>query len=60
MDILKNITGNINYDPLKFNVKRKTNTQEYQDAWNKVVKQLDSKKFDDETLQQIKNAIEAM
>jgi hypothetical protein len=60
MDILKNITGNINYDPLKFNVKRKTNTQEYKNAWNEIIKQLDSKKFDDETLQQLRNAIEAM
>jgi hypothetical protein len=59
-DILKNITGNINYDPSKFSVKRKTNTQEYKDAWNKVVKQLDSKKFDDETLQKLRDAIEAM
>ncbi len=60
IDILKNLTGNINYDPLKFNIKRKTNTKEYKDAWNEVVKQLDSKKFDDETLQQIRDAIEAM
>jgi hypothetical protein len=60
IDILKNLAGNINYDPLKFNVKRKTNTQEYKDAWNEVVKQLDSKKFDDETLQQLRDAIEAM
>ena len=60
MDILKNLAGNINFDPLKFNVKRKTNTQEYKDAWNEVIKQLDSKKFDDETLQQLRDAIEAM
>ncbi len=60
IDILKNLAGNINYNPLKFNVKRKTNTQEYKDAWNEVVKQLDSKKFDDETLQQLRNAIETM
>ncbi len=60
IDILKNITGNINYDPLKFNVKRKANSQEYKDAWNAVIKQLDSKKFDDETLQQLSAAIEAM
>lgn len=59
-DILKNLAGHINYDPLKFNVKRKTNTQDYKNAWNEVIKQLDSKKFDDETLQQIRNAIEAM
>ena len=60
IDILKNLAGNINYDPLKFKVKRKVNTQEYKDAWNEVIKQLDSKKFDDETLQQLRNAIEAM
>ena len=59
-DVLKNLGGNINFDPLKFNVKRKNNTQEYKDAWNEIVKQLDSKKFDDETLQQLRNAIEAM
>jgi hypothetical protein len=59
-DILKNIIGNINYDPLKFNVKRKNNSQEYKDAWNEVIKQLDSKKFDDETLQQLRNAIETV
>lgn len=59
-DVLKNLAGHINYDPLKFNVKRKTNTQEYKNAWNEIIKQLDSKKFDDETLQQIRNAVEAM
>ena len=59
-DVLKNMAGNINYDPLKFKVKRKINTQEYKDAWNKVVKELDSKKFDDETLKQLRDAIEAM
>lgn len=59
-DVIKNLAGNINYNPLKFNVKRKTNTQEYKDAWNSVIGKLDSSKFDDETLQQIRNAIEAM
>lgn len=59
-DVLKNLAGNINYDPLKFKVKRKTNTQEYKDAWNEVVKKLDSSKFDDETLKQLRDAIEAM
>lgn len=59
-DVLKNLAGNINYDPLKFKVKRKTNTQDYKDAWNEVVKKLDSSKFDDETLQQLRDAIEAM
>ena len=59
-DILKNLAGNINYDPLKFSVKRKTNTQEYKDAWNATIGKLDSSKYDDETLQQILNAIEAM
>ena len=56
-DILKNISGNINYNPQKFKIKRKTNSQEYKDAWNKIVKQLDSSKFDDETLKQIRDAI---
>ena len=59
-NILKNLAGNINYNPLKFNVKRKTNTQEYKDAWNNVIGKLDSSKFDDETLQQLRDAIEAM
>lgn len=56
-DILKNISGNINYNPQKFKIKRKTNSQEYKDAWNKTVKQLDSSKFDDATLKQIRDAI---
>ena len=56
-EILKNLAGNINYNPLKFNVKRKKNSQEYKDAWNAVMKQLDSSKFDDETLAQIQAAI---
>ena len=59
-DIIKNLAGNINYDPLKFKVKRKTNPQEYKDAWNKVVGTLDSKKFDDEILKQLHDAIESM
>lgn len=56
-NILKNLGGNINYDPLKFSVKRKTNSQEYKDAWNKVVSKLDKKQFDDETLNQVLAAI---
>ena len=54
---LKNLGGSINYDPLKFNIKRKTNTKEYKDAWNTVVKALDKKQFDDETLKQLRDAI---
>ena len=56
-DVLKNLGGNINYDPLKFNIKKKTNSQEYKDAWNKVVKTLDKKQFDDETLGQVLAAL---
>lgn len=56
-DILKNLAGNINYNPMKFNVKRKTNSQEYKDAWNKIIKTLDSQQFDDDTLGQIRDAI---
>jgi hypothetical protein len=56
-DVLKNLGGNINYDPTKFNIKKKTNSKEYQDAWNKVVKTLDKSKFDDETLGQVLDAI---
>jgi hypothetical protein len=56
-EVLKNIGGNINYDPLKFNIKRKTNSQEYKDAWNKVVTTLDKKQFDDETLSKVLDAI---
>ena len=59
-DVLKNLAGNINYDPLKFKIKRKQNTQEYKDAWNKIVTELDSSKFDDETLNKLRDAIEAM
>lgn len=56
-EVLKNLGGNINYDPLKFNIKRKTNSQDYKDAWNKVVTTLDKKQFDDETLHQVLDAI---
>lgn len=56
-DILKNLCGNINYDPLKFKIKRKTNSKEYKDAWNKTMKQLDSSKFDDDILTQLQDAI---
>ena len=56
-ETLKNLGGNINYDPLKFNIKKKTNSKEYKDAWNKVVKTLDKKQFDDETLNQVLDAI---
>lgn len=56
-EVLKNLGGNINYNPLKFNVKKKTNSKEYKDAWNKVVKTLDKKQFDDETLNQVLDAI---
>ena len=59
-DVLKNLSGNINYDPLKFKVKRKKNTQKYKDAWNKVINELDSKKFDDDTLKKLRDAIESM
>ena len=58
-DVLKNLGGNINFDPMKFNIKRKNNSQEYKDAWNKVVKTLDKKTFDDETLSKIRDAINA-
>lgn len=57
--VLKNLGGNINYNPLKFNVKRKTNSKEYKDAWNTIVKALDKSQFDDTTLQQIRDTIEA-
>ena len=56
-EVLKNLGGNINYDPLKFNIKKKTNSQEYKDAWNKVITMLDKKQFDDETLNQVLDAI---
>ena len=56
---LKNLGDNINYNPLKFNIKKTTNSKEYKDAWNAVVKTLDKKQFDDETLKQIRDAIEA-
>lgn len=56
-EVLKNLGGNINFDPMRFNVKRKANSQEYKDAWNAVVKALDKKTFDDETLSKIRDAI---
>jgi hypothetical protein len=59
-DILKNIAGHINYNPLKFNIKRKKNSQEYKDAWNHVIGQLDTSKFDDETLAKVRDAIKTI
>ncbi len=56
---LKNLGGNINYDPLRFNIKKKVNSKEYKDAWNAVVKTLDKKQFDDDTLKQLRDAIGA-
>jgi hypothetical protein len=56
-DIIKNLIGNINYKPQKLNIKRKNNSQEYKDAWNTVIKQLDSSKFDDETLKKLRDII---
>jgi hypothetical protein len=56
-DVLKNMGGNINYNPQKFSVKRKVNSQEYKDAWNKIIKKLDTQQYDDETLAQIRDAI---
>jgi hypothetical protein len=44
---------------MKFNVKKKTNSKEYKDAWNAVVKALDKQQFDDDTLKQLRDAIEA-
>ena len=58
-DVLKNLAGHINYNPLKFNIKRQTNSQEYKDAWNNIIGKLDSSKYDDATLQQIRDAIGA-
>ena len=43
---------------MKFKVKRKKNTQEYKDAWNKVINELDSKKFDDDTLRIVKQYVD--
>ena len=56
---LKNLGGNINYDVQRFNIKKKTNSKEYKDAWNAVIKALDKKQFDDDTLKQLRSAIEA-
>ena len=56
-EVLKNLGGNINYNPQKFNIKRKTNSAEYKNAWNKVIQTLDKKQFDDSILAQIKDAI---
>jgi hypothetical protein len=56
---LKNLGDNINYDPLRFNINKKTNSKEYKDAWNAVVKALDKKQFDDDTLKQLRDAIES-
>ena len=56
-DVLKNLGGNINFNPQKFNIKRQANSQEYKDAWNKVVKTLDSQQFDNDVLTQIRDAI---
>ena len=58
VDVLKNMGGNINYDPTLFKIKRKTNSQSYKDAWNNVVTRLDKQQFDDQTLEQVIDAIE--
>ena len=57
--VLKNLCGNINYNPQKFNIKKKVNSQEYKDAWNTVIKTLDKKQFDDETLTQLQDIIKS-
>ena len=56
-EVLKNLSGNINYDPTRFKVKKKQNSQEYKDAWNLVIKNLDKKQYDDETLAQLQDII---
>ena len=38
-------------------LRKKDNSQEYKDAWNKVIKNLDKKQFDDEVLTQLQDAI---
>lgn len=55
--VLKNLGGNINYNPIKFTIKKKANSQEYKDAWNKIIKTLDNRKFDDDVLTQLRDAI---
>jgi hypothetical protein len=59
MEVLKNLGGNINFDPDKFKVKvvRQNHSQEYRDAWNNAIEQLDSAAFDDDLLDQIQAAI---
>ena len=57
VDVLKNMYGNINYNVDKYKIKKQTNSKEYRDAWNAVVKALDKKRFDDKTLNSIKDAI---
>jgi hypothetical protein len=57
-DVLKNLGGNINYNPLKFNVKRQKNTQEYKDA---IIELIGSEEdindcFDDNNKLVVKNA----
>ena len=52
-DILKNLCGNINYNPKKFSIKKKTHSKEYTDAWNQVITKLDNSKYDDSTLSQL-------
>lgn len=56
-EVLKNLGGNISYNAQKFKTKRKINSQEYKDAWNRVVQKLDTKQFDDNTLEQLQDAI---
>lgn len=56
-DVLKNLGGNINYNPQKFSIKKKTNSQEYKNAWNKVIQNLDTKQISDEMLSKLRDAI---
>lgn len=57
--VLKNLGGNINYNPTKFIVKGKTNSQDYRDAWNLIMKTLDKGKFSNKVLSTLADRIAA-
>lgn len=57
MNVLKNMIGNIQYDPITFKIKRATHSKEYVRAYNKTMRTFDKTKFDDDKLQDILKSV---
>lgn len=60
MQVLKNMAGNINFNPLKYKIKRGSHSPEYVKQYNSIIKSLDKKSISDETLQDILQSIGAL